>query len=192
MYKPSENSKANAVWFGVVDIFIILILAGFICSLFLIDKTGGGHEDDPDEELLVFSVEVQAPYNEALFLQEGDGEPIKLFLHGSDMPIGSLILGDDGYFYVECTLSSVRASEDMKGMWYLGDTILLTGTVLSVQSELADFSVKILSIPETALPGSVGTTDAATEGTEAPEEDDAASVEPADSSAADSAAGTVS
>ena len=151
MSKSYESSKSTAVWFGIVDILIILILAGFLCSLFLVDETGTA--DDADAEKLSFAVSVQAPYSEALFWQEGRGNPIALRFEETETPFGWLHRGEDGSYYVECALSAVRASEDLKGLWYLEDTVLLTGTTLSVQSELANFSVTILTLPKTVHPG---------------------------------------
>ena len=159
MNKSYENKKNSSLWFVVVDILIILLLAGFIASLFLIEKTGGGDDADPDVERLTFAVSVHEPYDEALYLQEGKGNPISLrFYEGEDV-FGWLTLGDDGQFYIECARSSVRASEDLDGLWYLGDTMLLNGTVLSIRSALADFSVTVVSLPQLMLPGEVGTTE---------------------------------
>lgn len=172
MNKLHENGKAASVWFGIVDILIILILAGFIASLFLIDETGGGSDENDDAPRLTFAVAVQAPYDVDLFLQEGKGEAIPLRFDGGSDAFGWLFLGDDGQFYVECVRSAVRSSEDLAGLWYLGDTMLLNGTTLSVQSKLADFSVTLLTLPELTTPGSVGTTEALPTDTEEPVDDD--------------------
>lgn len=159
MNKSYENGKATFAWFGIVDILIILILAGFIASLFLIDKTGGGDDEKSDDPRLTFAVAVQDPYDVDLFLQEGKGQAIPLRFNENETAFGWLLLGDDGQFYVECAGSMVRASEDLSGLWYLEDTMLLNGTVLSVQSKLADFSVTLLTLPELLPPGSAGTTE---------------------------------
>lgn len=170
MNKSHENGKASSGWFGFVDILIILILAGFIASIFLIDKTGGGNDEDSDAPRLTFAVSVQTPYDEDLFLQEGKGEAIPLRCDGGEDTFGWLFLGDDGVFYVACARSAVRSSEDLAGLWYLGDTMLLNGTTLSVQSRLADFSVTLLTLPELMPQGSAGTTEAVSADTEEPSE----------------------
>lgn len=159
MNKIHENKNGSSLWFVVVDILIILLLAGFIASLFLIEKTGGGDDADPEVERLTFAVAVEEIYDESLFLQEGNGAPIPLRFNEGEDVFGWLSYGQDGQFYVECARSAVRESQDLDGLWYLGDTMLLNGTVLSIQSTLADFSVTIISLPQLALPGTVGTTE---------------------------------
>lgn len=159
MNKTHENKKSSSLLFVVVDILIIFLLAGFIASLFLIKKTGGGDDADPNAVRLVFAVSVQDLYDESLFLQEGEGAPIPLRFNEGEDVFGWLSYGQDGQFYVECARSAVRKSNDLEGLWYLGDTMLLNGTVLSIQTSLADFSVTVISLPQLALPGTVGTTE---------------------------------
>lgn len=170
MHKASENTKTNAVWFGLVDFLILLIVGGIISSLFLVEKTAGLDRDDPNAEILAFSVEVKSPYDEALFRQEGNGEPITLSLDGAAEPFGKMYLGEDGLFYVECQLSAVRASEDEDGLWYLGKNILMSGTTLSVKSALSDFSVTVVSSPVRVSPGTLGTTVAETDPPKTPQD----------------------
>ena len=153
MSNQIENGKARAVWFGVVDVMILLILVGFICSMFLLDGTTSSQDDD-SQDRLVFSVSVQAPYNEALFHQEGGDNFVSLRISGSEATFGNLYLAENGMFYLECDLSSVDASEDREGLWMLGDTVLMSGALLKVESELADFAVTVLSVPITAPSGS--------------------------------------
>ena len=185
MSNPAENGKARAVWFGIVDVMILLILAGLICSMFLIDgDTDAGHE--ASGECLVFSVAVQMPYDKALFLQEGNGDAVSLSIRGNEDPFGNLILGDDGVFYVECDLVAVDASQDREGLWMLGDTVLMSGALLQVESELADFTVTVLSVPVRATEGSAGTTEVPTETTDGPETET-----PAPENGSDSPAQTV-
>lgn len=172
MNKIHENKNGSSLWFVVVDILIILLLAGFIASLFLIEETGGGDDADPEVERLIFAVTVEDIYDESLFLQEGNGNPILLRFNEGDSVFGWLSYGQDGQFYVECARSAVRESQDLDGLWYLGDTMLLNGTVLSVKSALADFSVTIISLPQLALPGTVGTTEDSPEEEREPISDD--------------------
>lgn len=157
MAKQNGPGKARAVWFGVVDVMILLIIAGFICSMFLID---GKHKDEnvTSPEKLIFAVSVQSPYQKELFVQESGGTAVPLTLRDSETVFGNLILGDDGVFYVECELSVVEHSEDREGLWMLGDTVLMSGEVLLVESQLADFSITILSTPVQGISGSAGTT----------------------------------
>lgn len=152
MSNPVENEKARAVWFGVVDIMILLILVGFICSMFLMDGRTN-QQNDNSQDCLVFSVSVQSPYHETLFRQEGGGASVSLRVADGTTAFGSLYLAENGIFYVECDLSAVDASEDREGIWMLGDTVLMSGALLNVESELADFSVTILSVPVIAPSG---------------------------------------
>lgn len=168
MARTLERKKARAVWFGIVDVMILLILIAFGASLFLID----GYDDGVDEgstERLVFAVSVQSPYHKDLFLQEGDGAAVALRARGASENFGVLLLGDNGVFYVECDLSAVDPSEDREGLWVLGETVLMRGALLEVESELADFSLTVLSSPERAQTGSVGTTEPLPETTAEPE-----------------------
>ncbi len=168
MAKPIENRKARAVWFGLVDMVIILILAGFIASMFLLDGPEGNTGEESPEKL-IFSVSVQSPYGEELFLQEGRGGAVSIRLSGSTDYFGRIVHGDDGIFYVECELSAVRLSEDREGLWLLGETLLMTGESISVESELADFTITVTSAPVKAITGSVGTTEPLPETTADPE-----------------------
>ena len=153
MSNPVETGKARAVWFGVVDVMVFLILAGFICSMFLLDGTIKEQNED-SQECLVFSVSVQAPYDDSLFLQEGGGQSVSLRIAGGQTVFGSLHLSENGVFYVECDLFAVDESEDREGLWMLGDTVLMSGALLRVESELADFSFTVLSVPVKAPAGS--------------------------------------
>ncbi len=172
MNRSYENRKSSSLWFIMVDILIILLLAGVIASLFLLDKTGGGNDEDLDVERLTFAVTVEDPYDVSLFLQEGKGVPIPLRFSEGENPFGWLSYGQDGQFYIECARSFVRASEDLDGLWYLGETMLLNGTALSVQSALADFSVTVVSLPRLMLPGTAGTTESAPADTNEPSADE--------------------
>ena len=158
MANQENYGKARAVWFGVVDVLILLILIGFVCSMFLIDGNNQNNGSD-SSECLIFAVSVQAPYEKDLFHQEGGGNAVSLTLQDSEVSFGRLLLGDDGVFYVECEISAVERSEDREGLWMLGDTVLMSGEVLLVESQLADFSVTILSTPIKGVSGSAGTTE---------------------------------
>lgn len=155
MAKSVENAKARAVWFGIVDLMIVLLVIGFICSLFLIrgNRTAYGEETD---ERLVFSVTIQQPYTAELFFREGGGAPIPLRNEENGTVFGNLISGEDGVFYVECVLSAVKESEDKSGVWMLGDKVLMNGTSLAVETELAIFSVTLNSVPAKLLKGTAG------------------------------------
>lgn len=180
MYKSLENGKGRSVWFGFIDILILLLLAAFICSTFFF----GDNEEDTESsaQRLVFSVSLHAPYDTELFLQEGNGNAVPVRLDGKNEVFGVLLLGEDGVFYVECDLNAVEESEDREGLWILGETVLFRGSVLAVQSEIADFSLTILSLPTVAGAGSVGTTEETSQESEvmseqedsSPEEDKAA------------------
>ena len=167
MAKTVKGGRARAVWFGLVDVVIILIVAGFIASMFLFDSPEGEREEISPEKL-VFAVTVQSPYGEELFLQEERDGMVAIRLSGSESFFGSIFRGDDGMFYVWCELSTVQPSKDREGLWLLGETVLMTGESLRVESELADFTITVHSAPVKVFPGSVGTTEPIPETTEEP------------------------
>jgi hypothetical protein len=155
MAKSVENAKARAVWFGIVDLMIVLLVIGFVCSLFLIQSNRSAYGEETDERL-VFSVTIQSPYTTELFFREGGGAPIPLRNEKNGTVFGNLICGEDGIFYVECELSAVKESEDKSGVWMLGDTVLMNGTGLAVETELAIFSVTLSSVPGKMTKGTAG------------------------------------
>ena len=55
-------------------------------------------------------------------------------------------------------ITRICGDREIVSLWMLGDTVLMSGEVLLVESQLADFSITILSTPVQGISGSAGTT----------------------------------